>query len=82
MSPGRIGFGSDRLPIFLLQVVGNRPANRIAEHEAEYLGLGRGIVELGTGRRGAHVELRHRFDATGTELPIRIGRQPRDVVLS
>src|SRR5262245_65696586 len=80
--PGRVGFGSDWLPDFLLQVVGNRPANRIAEYEAEHLGLGRSVVELGTRRHDAHVIRSHRFNAAGTNLPKGVGSEPGYVVLS
>ena len=80
--PGRVGFSPHRLPDLLLHVVGDRATDRTSQHEAEHLGLDRGVVEPGAARRDAHIVRRHRFDAAGTDLPKRVGGEPGDVVPS
>ena len=80
--PGRVSFGPDRLPDFLLQVISNRSTDRLPEHETEHLGLNRSVVKPGAAWRAAYVVWGYRIDAARTDLPKRVCHQPHGIVLS
>jgi hypothetical protein len=80
--PCRVRLGPHRLPDLLRQVLGHRPANRVAQHEAEHLRLDRRIRKLGAGGLRPLVERRDRLDPAWAELQEGVSREPRHVVAS